>query len=65
MSVGPYYWCLEHKRVEVASDRCKADNRLGPYVTEAEARNWRERVEDRNDAWDDQDEDWHGEGSEP
>lgn len=58
--VTDYYWCLDHGRVETGENRCKADNRLGPYPTEAAARNWRETVEDRNDAWDDQDEEWEG-----
>jgi hypothetical protein len=34
---------------------------LGPYPTRAEAEHWRERVEERNEAWDDADEEWAGE----
>lgn len=55
-----YWWCLTHDRVEHGS-LCKADNRLGPYASEADARAWRERHETREDAWDEQDKRWHGE----
>ena len=54
-----YYWCLEHQRVEQGTV-CKAVNRLGPYGSEEEARSWSERVEGRNDAWEAEDERWHG-----
>lgn len=59
MTTG-WYWCLEHDRVEAAEDRCPADNRLGPYPTREAARDWRATVEARNDAWDEQDEEWEG-----
>lgn len=56
-----YYWCLEHDRVEADEDRCRADNRLGPYASAEAARNWRNRVDARNEAWEEQDERWEGE----
>lgn len=55
-----FYWCMDHARVETHADRCKADNRMGPYPTRQAAQNWREKVEDRNDAWADEDERWEG-----
>lgn len=54
-----WYWCLRHERTERAGD-CRAEDRLGPYATEADARAWRERVERRNDRWEDDDDRWHG-----
>lgn len=55
-----WYWCLTHERVEHADDRDDVDNVLGPYPTEEAARNWRETVEARNEAWDDADKAWRG-----
>lgn len=57
-----YYWCLAHGRVEEGeSAPCPPDERLGPYESEAAARNWKERVEARNDTWDREDREWSGE----
>jgi hypothetical protein len=56
---GEWYWCLRHGRVE-EREGCRADDRLGPYPTPQAARNWRERVESRNERWDDADERWQG-----
>lgn len=53
-----FYYCLEHDRVEREADKCRADNRLGPYPTEDAARDWKAQVEARNEAWDDADEAW-------
>jgi hypothetical protein len=55
-----YWWCLTHERVEHGSI-CKADNRLGPYPSEAEARGWRERRDRREETWEEEDKRWHGE----
>jgi hypothetical protein len=46
-----YYYCLRHHAVEGASG-CSARHRLGPYPTEAEAARALEKVEERNEAWD-------------
>ena len=54
-----WYWCLRHQRAEPAAG-CAAEDRLGPYDSEQAARSWRDQVERRNDAWEDQDERWHG-----
>lgn len=56
---GPWYWCLEHARVEEAHG-CRADDRLGPYDTEAEAAAYADKVAERNKAWEDEDERWDG-----
>lgn len=56
-----WYWCLRHGRVENGAETCPADDRLGPYPSEEAARNWRQRVEERNDKWDADDRAWSGE----
>lgn len=56
-----WYFCLEHGKAEPAGEACKADNRLGPYDTREQAENWRAKVEDRNDDWEEQDREWDGE----
>jgi hypothetical protein len=58
---GQWYWCLDHNRVEEASEACRPDRCMGPYETREEARNWREKVEARNEAWDEEDRRWEGE----
>jgi hypothetical protein len=55
-----YWWCLTHDRVEQGSI-CRADNRLGPYASEADARAWRERRDTREETWEEEDKRWHGE----
>ena len=64
MADGAYWWCRRHDRVETTDDRCKARHVLGPYDTEADARNWRERFEAREERWEEQDEEWEGEDEE-
>jgi hypothetical protein len=46
-----YFYCLEHKTVE-GEDGCKAADRLGPYATREEAEHALEKVEQRNEEWD-------------
>ena len=53
-----WYWDLHQQRAVRATERGAADHLLGPYPTEAAAQAWRERVERRNEAWDDADEQW-------
>ncbi len=52
---GRWYWCFRHSTVE-AEAGCPAIDRLGPYPSQEAARNWRERVQERNEAWDAEDE---------
>ena len=51
-----WYWDLNRKRAVPASERGPGDNTLGPYPSRAEAENWRAKVEQRNEAWEDDDE---------
>lgn len=53
-----WFWCLRHQRVEHESERDDIENSLGPYPSEEAARNWRDRVEKRNEAWEEEDERW-------
>lgn len=46
-----FYYCLKHSGVEGAVG-CKAADRLGPYPTHAEAERALEKVQERNEAWD-------------
>lgn len=55
-----YYWCLTHERVEAADDRDDVDNALGPYPSEAAARDWKAINEARAENWKEDDEKWFG-----
>jgi hypothetical protein len=57
-----YFWCVKHNRVETDEDRCPGENLLGPYPTRAAAEGALAKVKERNDAWDDEDRRWSGEG---
>jgi hypothetical protein len=52
-----YYWCLTHGRVEQGT-ACPATERMGPYDTPEAARDWRDRVESRAEAWQVEDDRW-------
>ena len=55
---GTKYWfCLKHHRVETVENLCPAKHRLGPYPSAAEAEQALEKVAERNEAWDAQDDD--------
>lgn len=54
-----WYWCLHHERVE-STDRCAAALRMGPYASAAQARAYAEIAQTRNEAWEEDDERWHG-----
>ncbi|KHL11999.1 UNVERIFIED_CONTAM: hypothetical protein LK11_38335 [Mumia flava] len=51
-----YYYCVKHHQVEGA-DGCKAIDRLGPYDTREEAERALEIAQERNEAWDSEDDD--------
>ena len=55
-----YYWCLSHQRVESEADMCPGRDRLGPYDSAAEAEQAIAKVQERNEAWDAEDERWEG-----
>jgi len=46
-----WYFCLTHHAVE-PYDGCKAEDRLGPYATYADAAAALDKVQRRNEAWD-------------
>lgn len=46
-----WYYCIEHKTVEPKFG-CRITNRIGPFQTKEEAANALEKVEERNEAWD-------------
>jgi hypothetical protein len=48
---GQYYYCLEHHTVE-PEEGCRSADRLGPYGSEAEAARALEKVQERNEEWD-------------
>ena len=46
-----YYYCLDHNAVE-GEDGCRAAERLGPYATREEAGQALQKVQERNERWD-------------
>jgi hypothetical protein len=61
MSENEYWFCLTHHTVE-GRDGCKNADRLGPYGSSEEASRALEKVQERNEAWDN-DPDWNDNGS--
>jgi len=53
-----WYWDLERKVAVRADERGAADHLLGPYPSKHEAENWKAKAEERNDAWETDDEAW-------
>lgn len=53
-----WYWDLNKNRAVPAAERGLGTDTLGPYDSKAEAENWRSKVEERNETWDHDDEDW-------
>lgn len=51
---GPWYWCLDHERVE-PSEGCPNDRRLGPYESREQAERALEIARERTEAWDAED----------
>lgn len=62
MEPTEWYWDLRRKRAVTADERGPGDQTLGPYGSKIEAENWQDRVEQRNDAWDDADDEWESAG---
>lgn len=56
MTDGTWYYCLKHHQVE-PFEGCKAADRLGPYRSPEEASQALERVAERNQEWDREEED--------
>jgi hypothetical protein len=57
-----WYWDLVKQVAVPASERGPAMRVLGPYPSRAAAENWRQTVEERNEAWDAADAEWEGRG---
>lgn len=57
-----WYWDLREKVAVPASERGAYDHFLGPYASKADAEHWQERVDKRNERWDDADEAWEHAG---
>jgi len=49
-----WWFCLKHKTVE-SDDVCPGKDRLGPYPTKEAAEHALEKVRQRNEEWDAQD----------
>ena len=58
-----WYWDLARGVAVPAGDRGPSDDMLGPYPTRAEAENWKAKVDERNEAWEDADDDWEQSGT--
>jgi hypothetical protein len=54
---GEWYYCLQHRKVEEGPE-CPAKDRIGPYVTRAEAGNALQTAAERNLQWEN-DPRWH------
>lgn len=52
-----FFFCLKHRTVE-GEEGCKAADRLGPYPSRAEAERALDKVQERNQSWDN-DPDWN------
>ena len=52
-----YWYCLKHHTVE-PREGCKNADRLGPYPTREDATRALEKVQQRNEAWEN-DPDWN------
>lgn len=57
--MAEYWYCLEHRTVE-GEDGCRKQDRLGPYSSAEEASRALDKVQERNEEWDN-DPDWNDE----
>ena len=53
--MSEFWYCLNHHRVE-PEDGCANSQRLGPYPSQDEASRALEKVQERNEAWEREDE---------
>lgn len=49
--MSQFWYCLKHHQVE-GPHGCRPVDRLGPYPSEEEASRALEKVQERNEAWD-------------
>ena len=61
-SSSEWYWDINRKIAVPASERGSFDHVLGPYSSQHEAESWKTKVEERNDDWDGDDDQWEGAG---
>ncbi len=52
-----WWWCMDHGRPENPPD-APGHRRLGPYDSAEQATNWRQRLDNRNEQWDEEDRQW-------
>ncbi|MBV9950567.1 MAG: SPOR domain-containing protein [Acidimicrobiia bacterium] len=64
MTDEQWYWDLRKNRAVRASERGPGEDVMGPYDTKEDAENWREKVEARNEQWDQADREWEGDEGE-
>jgi hypothetical protein len=55
---GTFWFCLDHHRVERFED-CDSHNRMGPYSTFGDAEQAIQTHDERERAWDAEDERWN------
>lgn len=53
-----WYWDLLKERVVRWDERGPGDQVMGPYPSPEAAEHWRERVEQRNESWEEETEEW-------
>jgi hypothetical protein len=61
MPSGHFWFCLKHHTVEGSDAACGPADRLGPYATREEAEQALEKVQARNEEWDN-DPNWNDRG---
>ena len=49
---GKFWFCTKHHTVESGPDMCGPIDRLGPFDTSEEASRALEKAQERNEAWD-------------
>jgi hypothetical protein len=55
---GEWYWDLRRGVAVPAVERGPSDDMLGPYPSREAAENWKAKVEERNETWERDDEEW-------
>jgi hypothetical protein len=63
MEPTEWYWDLKRNIAVPAEERGPGDHMLGPYPTKGEAENWKAKAEARNEAWDEDDDEWEHAGT--
>ena len=53
-----WYWDLRREKAVPADERGPGDQTMGPYPTREAAENWKATLEERNEEWARDDEEW-------